>query len=440
MLTIFILNVFILFPQTDSVKIEYDLSIRYRFELWDGMNAKNYGDDSEDAIGKLNDKILYQRVITGLTYYPLRTLTVGLHLQDSRAFGWSIRQKEYPDLFKIKESGTTEPYYLMNPGEEYFEIYDAFVQYQTSNKKFTAKLGRQKIFFGDNHLFGPGEWGNTGRWTWDALRLSYFSGHNSIDIFAGGTKIHDPKRISIPFTKTEFFGGGLYGHFELKKIINLEPFYVYKQQGSADYINTQQISKHWLGSRLLNENVYNFIFDATFAYEVGSENDKKINAYALFAKLGYQFSFIKWKSILSLRETYASGGKQTDVTDRNFDPVFGASDKYYGWMKVISKWSNLDDREIVLELQPKKGYWIEIKYNRFYIPVPDDVVLLKNLKLIPGEKHLGDEFDIFARFNVKKFWQFTGVFGYFFPKEVQEINEQKANNSTMFALQVLFTL
>jgi hypothetical protein len=190
----------------------------------------------------------------------------------------------------------------------------------------------------------------------------------------------------------------------------------------------------------LNENVYNFIFDATFAYEVGRENDKKIDAYGLFTKLGYQFSFLKWKPILSLRETYASGAKQTDVTDRNFDPVFGASDKYYGWIKVISKWSNLDDREIVLELQPKKGYWIEIKYNRFYIPVPDDVVLLKNLKLIPGKKHLGDEFDIFARFNVKKFWQFTGVFGYFFPKEVQEINEQKANNSTMFALQVLFTL
>ena len=34
------------------------------------MNAKNYGDDSQSAIGKLNDKILYQRVITGLTLKP----------------------------------------------------------------------------------------------------------------------------------------------------------------------------------------------------------------------------------------------------------------------------------------------------------------------------------------------------------------------------------
>ena len=77
--------------QSDNSKIKYDLSVRDRFELWNGMNAKNYGDDSPTGVGKLNDKILYQRIITGLTFKPINKLTIAFHLQDSRAFGWSLR-------------------------------------------------------------------------------------------------------------------------------------------------------------------------------------------------------------------------------------------------------------------------------------------------------------------------------------------------------------
>jgi hypothetical protein len=87
--------------QTEKPKIKWDLSVRYRFESWNEMNAKNYGDNSPAAIGKLNDNTIYQRVITGFTYEPSKKLTIALHLQDSRAFGWSLRNSEYPDLFKI---------------------------------------------------------------------------------------------------------------------------------------------------------------------------------------------------------------------------------------------------------------------------------------------------------------------------------------------------
>ena len=92
--------------QSDNSKVKFDLSVRYRFELWNGMNARNYGDDSPAAVGKLNDKILYQRVITGLTFKPTNKLTIAFHLQDSRAFGWSLRNSQYPDLFKIRKAGT----------------------------------------------------------------------------------------------------------------------------------------------------------------------------------------------------------------------------------------------------------------------------------------------------------------------------------------------
>jgi len=88
----------ILLSQGDLTGIKFDLSVRYRFEVWNGMNAKNYGDDNPEAIGSLNDKILLQRIIPGVTYLSLK-ITASFHIQDSRAFGWSLQDNKYPDLF-----------------------------------------------------------------------------------------------------------------------------------------------------------------------------------------------------------------------------------------------------------------------------------------------------------------------------------------------------
>ena len=434
-----VLTIQVLHSKEDLQRLKFDLSVRYRFELWDGMNAKNYGNDSPAAIGKLNDKILYQRVITGFTLLPSKKLTIALHLQDSRAFGWSLRNSLYPDLFKIRKAGTQSPYYTMNPNEEFFEIYDAYAEYARLLKNISVKFGRQKIFYGDSRIFGPGEWGNTGRWTWDALKVSYNKNGNFVDVFAGGTKIHDPEKISIPFTHTEFWGGGIYAHINIPKVINIEPFYALKTEGSADYINTLKFSRNWMGIRIFNDDFHHFVFDLTAVKEFGSESGKMIDAYGWFAKAGYQFHNIPAKPIISIRESYASGGYKTDAAIYTFDPAYGAGDKYYGWMNITT-WSNLDDREIVLELFPVKGMWVEIKYNRFYIPAPDDVTLLNTMKLKVGKNHFGVEFDAFIRYQVLKHWQLTGAFGYFTPGDLQPINFKNPKDSYWVAFQILFTL
>ena len=425
--------------QKDTAKFKFDLSIRYRFESWNGMNAKNYGDDGSDAIGKLDDKILLQRIILGTTYSQ-KKINIAFHLQDSRAFGWSLRENKYPDLFRIRETGTESPYYTMNPHEEYFEIYDLNVEYKQLLKNFSIKIGRQKIFYGDYRIFGPGDWGNTGRWTWDAIKISYKKGENFIDVFGGGTKIHDPLKISFPFTQTEFWGGGIYAHYNLLKKINIEPFFALKSEGSASYINDQSINRNWLGVRFVNDESQNFIYDFFYSQEFGSNNGKKNNAFGYFAKIGYRFDFLPAKPVLSIRESYASGGKKSDTVIHTFDPAFGAGDKFYGWMNIVS-WSNLNDPEVVLELYPAGSkMWIEIKYNRFYIPAPDDAIILNTMKVKDGSHHLGDEADIFVRYQPKSQWQFTGALGYFTPGDIDQINNNDPANAYLFAVQVLFRL
>lgn len=419
--------------------IKFDFSARYRFEAWNGMNAKNYGDKSPDGLGNLNDNLVYQRIIAGFTWNPNSSITVSGHMQDSRAYGWSLRNSLQPEVFRTGEKNEGGPSYIMNPGEEFFEIYDVFVEYRQLLKNVTAKLGRQKIFFGDNHIFGPGEWGNTGRWTWDALRLTWKKNSYSADVFAGGTKIHHPHKTYLPFTQTEYFGGGFYGHFQLPANIVAEPFLVFKRQGSAAFIRDQNIKRNWWGARFYSIRDGGLILDGTIVRQFGSENGKPIDGWGFFAKAGYQLQTVWAKPILSIRETYATGGKNSESTIRTFDPVFGASDKYYGWMN-IAKWSNLDDREIVLEIFPVNEMWVEMKYNRFYIPEPADFKLLNNMKLLAGENHLGDEFDVFMRWQYNSRWQFVGAFGYFWPGNLQPINNQPANNASWLAFQVLLTL
>jgi len=354
------------------------------------------------------------------------------------SFGWSLRNAEYPDLFKIGESDTENPYYIRNPNEEFFEIYDLFFEYRgLLVDSLTIKAGRQKISFGNNRIFGPGEWGNTGNWTWDAVKFSYSNNNNYVSAFVGGTKIHDPKKTSIPYTNTEYWGGGIYAHYHFSNIINIEPFYAYKTAGSADYINLLSFHRHWTGMRLFHSDYHSFAYDFTFVKEFGHESTQQIDAYAYVAQLGYQFKSLFSKPKLSLRRSYASGGTDENKI-KTFDPVYGSRDSYYGRMNLV-KWSNIADNEIVLEIFPLKKLSIEISYNNFRMPSPENVVLLKTIQLKSGEHYLGDELDVFIRYRKINHFEFTGAFGYFRPGNIMPINNLSAKNANWCALQVLYS-
>lgn len=418
-------------------KLLIDGNIRYRFEKWEGMNALNYGDDSPDALGKINDNILLQRIILGFNFKPKDNIEVDFHIQDSRAFGWSLRNSEEPDAFKIRKKGTTHPYYIMNPNEVFFEIYDVNIYLKNIFKNISIKFGRQKINTADNRIFGPGDWGNSGRWTWDAIKIMYNSEKFSLDTWLGGTRVNYPGRTTLPFTFNEYFGGGIYGIYKLVKDISIEPFIARKQQGNADYIKELSINRNWAGLRIVHNNFHNFIGEVNYVREFGSESGKSISAYGLFAKAGYLFEFLKSKFILSLRYTYASGDRESDDLIRTFDPVFGSADKYYGWLNIV-KWSNIDDREVVFEAFLKNNIWIEITYNQFRIPSPENAVINGTLKLKQGSNYLGEELNIYTNYNFNKKWQFVFLFGVFHPKGVQLIHDIFPKTAIKVSLQIKY--
>ena len=423
--------------ENDSNKFQINGNIRYRYENWNGMNMLNYGDDNPNAIGNLNDNILLQRAILGFNYKPQKDIVLTFHLQDSRAFGWSLRNSALPDAFKIKKSGTTNPYYIMNTNEVFFEIYDLNVTINNFIKNISMKLGRQKIMTSDYRIFGPGDWGNSGRWTWDAFKVTYRTEKYSMDTWIGGTRTNYPERTTLPFVFNEYFGGGAYGIYKINKDFTIEPYIARKQQGNADYIKDQSINRNWTGIRIAHNNIYNILGEINYVREFGRESGKTISAYGLFAKAGYAFEVLKYKFIFSLRYSYASGGNKKDEEVHTFDPVYGAGDKYYGWMNLV-KWSNLDDREIVLEAFKGNNLWVEIKYNQYRIPSPESALINGTLKLEPDCNYLGEEFNIYTKFTLNNNWQFAFLFGVFNPMDVQLINNKTPNTSCTFGLQAQY--
>ena len=414
-----------------------NLKLRERLELWQGMNALNYGDSRPSAPGELDDRILLQRIIAGFHYQIDRQTDLFFHLQDARAWGWSLRHSIDPSFFKIHPKDKPEPYYLMNPNEQFLEIYDAHLKHRFVGEPIEITLGRQKISFGDNRIFGPGEWGNTGRWTWDALRIQWRKNSYSLDLFAGGTKTHNPVITTLPFTQMEYTGVGFYGSIDLKKGYVIEPFYAWKGPGNAPFARERKLSMHWVGLRSTGNLTKNLTHDLTLVGQTGRKENQQLIAYAIAAKLSYQQSNLTARPELSLRWSYASGGSGNDGKLHTFDPVFGARDRYYGLMNLLS-WSNLDDRECIITLRPDRSNSIELAYHWFFVPHPENQRINGTLQLDPGQHFLGSELDIQWRAKVHKDFEFTGTFGRFIPGNVKPIAGKEPRSATYLSFQILW--
>jgi hypothetical protein len=83
---------------------------------------------------------------------------------------------------------------------------------------------------------------------------------------------------------------------------------------------------------------------------------------------------------------------------------------------------------------------IEMKYSRFRIPEPEDCLMINTMKLKEDKNFLGDEFDIFVRYQPNGRWQYTGIFGYFNPGDLENINSRPPKDALCISFQVVFAL
>lgn len=392
--------------------LNFDGEIRERFEAMDGMNQKAYGDSAVDAKGnirgKSDDRLLLQRIIAGFTYQQKKNITYHLHMYDARVRGWSLDNDDF-----IKNRGTPDEY-VMNPNEEFFELYDANVQLvDLWVEGVTATIGRQKIWYGDKRIFGPGSWGNSIGWLWDAARVSYEKEGNFIDGWYGRTKTKDPHSFSL-FHKHAYQGVGLYTHHKTTENGAFEPFFAWKNNLLHETVPEDNL--YYYGFRLYEKDYHGINYDFTFSMENGNSSTKSVNAYAYAAKVGYTFKNILTQPNIVVGRIFASGDSNPgDNTLKTFTRPFGSTGgTHYGRMDIMN-WSNMEDNQIYLHIYPCKKANVIISFHNFNLTKSEDKWAYYGYSNAPGnnDTHIGNEYDFQMKYNFSKKIDFQFIYAYF---------------------------
>ncbi len=412
-------------------QLSFDGQVRERFEYFNGLNKRAYGNHSIDAKGKKrgesDDRLLVQRIIAGFTYKQSPRITYSLHMYDARVWGWSLDEDDF-----IKNKGTSDEF-VMDPYEEHFELYDANIQIKNILfNGFGAIIGRQKIWYGDKRIFGPGGWGNSIGWIWDAARFSYKKNHNFIDAWYGQTKTKDPDSFSLVH-KHAYQGIGMYSHFLLTHTAALEPFFAWKNNLFHDEHPEERTI--YYGARFTESDFHGLNLDITYAREGGEIGDKNVRAYAYVAKLGYRFKALPMKPNLVLGRVFASGdSRPSDGTVKTFVRPFGSTDgEHYGRMDIMF-WANLVDNQINLYLQPTKHSNLKIAYHDFNLDKHQDTWSYYKYKNKPGNSytHLGDELDFQLKYRVSKALSLQAIYAYFWAGDFVRKNVEDNNAERIF--------
>ncbi|MBN1833167.1 MAG: alginate export family protein [Deltaproteobacteria bacterium] len=386
-------------------QLHIDGEVRLRYELMDGFNDKIYGETP--AVGESHDGYLLSRVRLSMIYSFTPSLIFKISMQDARTIDWGFSDTGWYS----KEFGIEN-----NPQKDFLELYHTYIQASNiGGSPFTLTLGRQKIAYGDMRIFGPGEWKNSGKWIWDALKLSCSKGKYFIDLFYGATMLHDPGEFSLSH-RWGYEGFGIYAHYAWETGA-IEPVLVYKHNdnGNDSY---HSLTHYYTGVRLYDD-IGKISYNATYIRQFGEQVSiggikSDVDAYGWHLDTGYNFMLGSIKMKTGAGYSYASGDDSSTPEIERFDGIFGASDKYYGRMNLMSC-SNLKDAELFIIVSPLKNINVKIEYHRFKLANKSDKWRSYRNQTGVNEDDLGSEIDVVFEYDIKKNIKFQTGFGHFNP-------------------------
>jgi hypothetical protein len=335
---------------TKTARFRFEGTYRLRGERQDGFNLRSYGTGA-------GDDFLLSRLRLEVDWAWSSRLRLHAQAQDARTLGLSFSDQDF--------SGGNNPFH------DPLDVNQLYVDYQFS-RKARLIVGRQALSYGDRRVFGPGDWGNTGRYAWDALRLEMDGTSFSSHWIAGRFILHDPDRW--PNTRAE--GPTAYASYNSIKSLPflLDLFYVYKHDGRGlikGETGTGNLSSHSLGFRI---DWHGRPWDggAMFAGQFGRWGPDDLRAHGLAFSLGRTFQGA-WTPYLAIQYVLGSGDHHpADGIHGTFDGLFSGADSIlYGWMNLFF-WQNLREFRIDLTMTPVRTLAIRVEYHLFGLDAAED--------------------------------------------------------------------
>lgn len=381
-------------------RLDLGANIRLRHEYQDGFDVRRYAPNT-------SDQFLLTRVMLdiNLRLDPSRRLFI--QFRDAHALGTRLQREDFP---------------RSNPMEDIWDIRQAFFEWKKiGSSHLDLKVGRQQISYGDQRIFGPGLWGNTGRYAWDAVLAHVDTQRFWFDAWAGRPIENRPelwpnREFKAPFAFVLY--SGVKG-FPCR----LDVFYAAKY----DYRSTIQgesgnggLLSHSIGFQLQKPVGKGLDYSASFIGQMGRYGNDRIRAFGSNSAVGVTLPW-KWSPRLAGQFTWGSGDQNpSDGIHGTFDGVFGGADiNFYGDLNLFF-WANLRDYEWDFHLQPSQSTKLFFEHHYFTLDQDRDAwyttglaPLRRDMNGLSG-KSLGHEIDLrFSWRPVKELELLIGLGRYF---------------------------
>ncbi len=389
-------------------KLDIGGSLRMRFENLDGFTIKRYGDYKDID----SDHFLLERLRLDFDYKVDEDFNIFVQFQDAHFWDSNL---DIDDDF-----GPVCAY------ENPFDLKKAYVDWKhIGDSPFGFRFGRQAIFYRDKRAWGPGDWGNTGRYTWDALKLYIDTEWALTDLIAAKRVISDKHSFDNDYWYNAY---GVYS--QIKQLpFDLDLLYIFKDDKRDKYRSENgavgDLETHSLGMYLNGKFLERFDWGGFFAYQFGDYNDDDIQAFGANAKLGYTFD-APWQPRFGVEFSYGSGDDDpTDGNHETFDGLFGAVDTFYGRMNMFG-WMNLEDYQAAISAKPYKGVNVSLDYHYFRLAEDVDGWYYCHGGAIERDatgqsgSGLGHELDFLAKWRVNPSLELFTGYSHFFPDTFTE--------------------
>jgi hypothetical protein len=392
--------------------------VRLRYEYYEGSTLKGYDPGN-------SDELLLERVRLELATRLWEKPLLFLQLQDAHAFLTQFEDGDFPKS---------------NPIENTLDIRQLYLEWlRIGDSPFGIKLGRQQISYGDQRVFGPGNWGNTGRFAWDAAMLKIETDWLWMDLWTG--KFLQYKTSVWPDQSVDNFSTFV-TYVGIKNLpLRLDLFYVKKDDRREEVAG--ESGKGYISSSTVGLQAEGKVGDilsggATVIGQFGLYGGDEIRAYGANVKLGFAIP-VSWNPQIGGQITYGSGDRDPhDGIHGTFDGVYGGRDIYfYGYLNLFF-WANLWDKELDLSVHPNRNLAMYLEYHHFALAEGRDAWYTTGLTPYRRDPtgqsgtSLGDEADFRVSWTLWNHLELMGGFGRFFPGDFVSRTGSTSNASWSF--------
>jgi hypothetical protein len=402
-------------------RLDISLQQRLRYEYTDNFTVRGYGTGE-------GDHLLLSRTRLGLDYRLPENAHVFVQLQDARFF--------LSDLEDQPRANSSSHY-------NQCELKQAYVEWQyILGTPLGLKVGRQSISYADNRVFGPGEWGNVGRYWWDVAKLTLNLDLVQVDVLHGQRLMME--QSSWDDDHYPFRMSGVYARWK-RLPMTVDTFWLHR------YSTHDNLKGEDPGAGRENRHTWGVAWDGTWrkqwdyggtlASQTGSYAKDDIRAYGVNLRGGYTFA-APWSPRLGAEYTYASGDSDPkDGVKETFDNVYGAVDTVYGRINFLA-WKNLEDYQLTAGVKPTRNTKFWVDYHLFRLAEADDAwywssgAVARRDRTGAAGRDLGQEIDVLFQWKVSKQFDWFCGYCYFFPGDFIRQTPGPASGADWFFSQV----